>query len=309
MKRIYSIGGGKGGSGKSFVAASLGTLLARQGKKVVLVDLDLGAPNLHTLLVQKAPQTDLDAFISKKTKRLENVAVQTTITDLYLISSTKCSLEIANLFYTQKMKLINAIRSLPFDYVLLDLGPGTHYNTLDFFLIGSEGIFVTTPEPTAIENTFIFVKSLYLRRLKQLLKETKLWHILQREMGELLKRGLNSPLELIDLLEKKDPRSKEIIEKKIAGLRFKLIMNKFRGYVDQNLGHQITDVCNRHLYPNFSCLGNVSYDSRVYEAIFNRHIFVLKYPYTKGAVDLQNITKSLLDDPDEAVDLTRMYHE
>ena len=133
MKRIYSIGGGKGGSGKSFIAASLGILLAKQGKSVVLVDLDLGASNLHTLLGQRVPQRGLDAFIDKTTSSLEDVALPTTIPNLYLINSTKCSLEIANLFYAQKLKVINAIKNLPFAYVLLDLGPGIHFNTLDFF--------------------------------------------------------------------------------------------------------------------------------------------------------------------------------
>jgi flagellar biosynthesis protein FlhG len=47
-RRIWSIGGGKGGIGKSLLAASLGTQLARMGKRVVLVDADLGGANLHT---------------------------------------------------------------------------------------------------------------------------------------------------------------------------------------------------------------------------------------------------------------------
>lgn len=55
MPAIYSIGGGKGGVGKSFVTASLGALLAGGGKSVALVDLDLGASNLHTFLGLPAP--------------------------------------------------------------------------------------------------------------------------------------------------------------------------------------------------------------------------------------------------------------
>ena len=50
MTRIYAIGGGKGGSGKSFLAANFGVLFARQGHHTVLVDLDLGGSNLHSLL-------------------------------------------------------------------------------------------------------------------------------------------------------------------------------------------------------------------------------------------------------------------
>ena len=296
MKHIYSIGGGKGGSGKSFIAASLGIMLAKQGKKVLLVDLDLGASNLHTLLDQKVPERGLDGFIDKKVNKLEDVVLSTTIRNLYLISSTRCSLEIANLYYAQKIKLINAIKNLPFDYILLDLGPGTHYNTLDFFLIGLEGFFVATPEPTAIENTFIFIKAVYLRKLKQALKEANMWHIYQEEVAKLSRGKLKSPLELINILVQRDTEKGKIFEDVISSLKFRLILNKFRGQVNENLGEQLADVCNRHLYPNFYFLGNISYDSRVYESIIARNIFIQKYPYTKTVSDLQNVAKSLTEE-------------
>jgi len=293
MKHIYSIGGGKGGSGKSFIAVSLGVLLAKQGKRVVLLDLDLGASNLHTILGQKIPQKGLDGFIDKTTSNLEEVAESTTIPNLYLISSTRCSLEIANLFHAQKLKLINAIKNLPFDYVLLDLGPGTHFNTLDFFLIAPEGLFVATPEPTAIENTFIFMKSVYLRRLKHALKQAKMWHICQEEIAKLSRGTLKSPLELIDILVRKDPEKGKMFKDVLSRLKFRLILNKFRGQVNENLGEQLVEVCNRHLYPGFDFLGNISYDSRVYESIIARNIFIRKYPYTKTVSDLQNMVRSL----------------
>ena len=294
MKHIYSIGGGKGGSGKSFIAASLGISLANQGKEVVLVDLDLGASNLHTLLGQKIPQCGLDGFIEKRTSALEDVVQPTTVRNLYLISSTKCSLEIANLYYAQKIKLINAIKSLPFEYILLDLGPGTHYNTLDFFLIALEGLFVATPEPTAIENTFIFVKAVYLRKLKQALKEARMWHIYREEMAKLSIGTLKSPLDLISILVQRDPVKGKVFEGLLNSLNFRLILNKFRGQINVNLGEQLVDVCNRHLYPNFYFLGNISHDTRVYDSIVARNIFIQKYPYTKTVSDLQTMTKNLM---------------
>jgi len=303
MKRVYSIGGGKGGSGKSFIATSLGVLLAKQGKRVVLVDLDLGASNLHTLLGQKIPQKGLDAFIDKETRNLEDLALPTTIPNLHLISSTKCSLEIANLFYAQKVKLISAINNLPFDYILLDLGPGTHFNTLDFFLIAPEGLFVATPEPTAIENTFNFIKSVYLRKLKLALKQTNMWYVFKEEIAKLSRGTLKSPMELVDVLVQRESEKGKLFEDLLKRLKFKLILNKFRGQVTENLGEQLVDVCNRHLYPSFEFLGNISYDSRVYEAIVARHIFIRKYPYTKTVSDLQTMAKTLTEKRQQPAEL------
>ena len=92
MRRIYSIGGGKGGSGKSFIAASLGILLAKRGKRVVLVDLDLGASNLHTLLGQRIPEKGLDVYIDKTASCLEEVALATTIPNLATGGSTRAGM-------------------------------------------------------------------------------------------------------------------------------------------------------------------------------------------------------------------------
>ena len=303
MRRIYSIGGGKGGSGKSFIAASLGIFLAKQGKKVVLVDLDLGASNLHTLLGQRIPQRGLDAFIDKTTNSLEDVALSTTIPNLYLISSTKCSLEIANFFYAQKLKVINAIKNLPFAYVLLDLGPGINFNTLDFFLIATEGLFVATPEPTAIENTFVFIKSIYLRKLKLALKEANMWHICQEEVAKLSKGALKSPLDLINILVGRNLENGTVFKDLLSGLKFSLILNKFRGQVTEDLGEQLVEVCNRHLYPSFDFLGNISYDSRVYESILARNIFIRKYPYTKTVSDLQNMARRLTGEKQQPIQI------
>ena len=113
----------------------------------------------------------LNIFLNKTVTNLENAAVPTMIPNLFLISSFHCYMEIANLFYAQKLKIIDAIKTLPFDYVLLDLGPGTNFNTLDFFLTSKEGILICTPEPTSIENSFRFIKTIYFRKLKQMTKK------------------------------------------------------------------------------------------------------------------------------------------
>ena len=171
MSQIIPIGGGKGGAGKSFVTAGLGALLAKQRKKVLLVDLDLGASNLHTMVGLQPPDKGLHNFMDKSATALENTAVPTLIPNLFLISSAQCSMEIANLYYQQKVRIIKAIHKLPYDFVLLDLGAGTSFNTLDFFLASHTGIMVFTPEPTSIENTIRFIRTVYLRKLKILIKK------------------------------------------------------------------------------------------------------------------------------------------
>ena len=292
MPKIYPIGGVKGGVGKSFITASLGTLFANRGKKVVLIDLDLGASNLHTLLGIKNPQAGLDSFLDKKVKKLDSVAFPTDTPNLFFINSMHCSMEIANLFYVQKVKIINAIRTLPFDYIFLDLGPGTNFNTLDLFLTSNQGILVCTPEPTAIENSFRFIKSVYFRKLKQYLKR----HAFESAVKSISVNSNNpifKPPDIIENILKYYPDKENILRKKLSAFNIKFIFNKFRQNLDSRLGDQFETICNRHFYSQFQFLGNVSYDWRVYDSVLSRKLYVNKYPYTQPSIDLKTIADKI----------------
>jgi flagellar biosynthesis protein FlhG len=294
MAEIYPIGGGKGGVGKSFITASLGALIAKWGKNVVLIDLDLGASNLHTLLGMNSPRIGLNSFLNKTVANLEDAAVPTMIPNLFLISSFHCYMEIANLFFAQKLKIIDAIKTLPFDYVLLDLGPGTNFNTLDFFLTSKEGILICTPEPTSIENSFRFIKTVYFRKLKQMMKKNY-FDSAVKDTSTDLNRSRNNPPDIIETVLKYDPEKEALLRNKLSEFKFKLIFNQFRNNVDATLGDQFENICNRHFYSIFEFLGNISYDSRIHDAIFSKILYVHKYPHTQSAADLKKIAIRIMN--------------
>ena len=163
-----------------FLASSLGRLLARSGKKTLLIDLDLGAANLHTMVDVPYPEKCFSDFVTKKIPVLEDTVLGTPFPNLFLISGAHDNLDIANLPYDKKIKTLKAISKLKYEYILLDLGAGTAFNTLDFFLASRNGIFITTPEPTSIENVYrldarhlfppdssLFLPQLILRRWKK----------------------------------------------------------------------------------------------------------------------------------------------
>ncbi len=294
MPTIYPIGGGKGGIGKSFVTACLGSLLAAGGQSVVLVDLDLGASNLHTFLGLAAPDDGLNRFLDKTEPQLERVAVQTHMDRLFLISSNNCSMEIANLFYAQKIKLINAVRQLPFDVVLLDLGAGTHFNTLDFFLVSEGGIFICTPEPTSIENAFRFIKAVYLRKLKQIVKDNDFDPVTKAVVADKRANGLKAD-NVIDIVAKTDPAHALLLQEEIGRFRFSMILNQFRRSANSALGDKITAVCNRHFYSPFAFLGRVDFDEGVIDAIYTRKPYIDNYPDGAAARQLKQISRRLLE--------------
>jgi flagellar biosynthesis protein FlhG len=294
MAQIYAIGGGKGGSGKSFLAANFGVLFAREGHNTVLVDLDLGGSNLDSLLGFRQVKKGLNSYLNRSVSDLSEAAIPTGIPNLHLISSQDCSLEIGNLFYAQKMKIINAIRKLPFDKVFIDLGAGSNYNVLDFFLSAHEGIFVFTPEPTSLQNTVRFIKAVYLRKVKQILKQYA-FNKVSKELAEESEAGLiRSPLDVVDRVMTKDQDRGKLLEKELGKLVFKLVLNQYRKHIDETLGCKIEKVCNRHFYAGFQFVGNITHDERVHNSVLAKTIFANKYPYTSTSTDLKQAAEMML---------------
>ncbi|HEY6876401.1 MAG TPA: P-loop NTPase [Polyangiales bacterium] len=160
---IWAIAGGKGGVGKSVVAANLAVSVARRGLRCLLIDADLGGGNQHTLFGIEKPRTTLDAFLQGEEKELASVAAQTRFHGLSLVFAASDALGSANPKHSQKQKFIRHVRRADADVVILDLGAGTSFNTLDLFLIARVQLVVTTPELTAIQNAYGFIKCAHAR--------------------------------------------------------------------------------------------------------------------------------------------------
>ncbi len=294
-RHIYAIGGGKGGTGKSFITSSLGTVLAQHGKRVLLVDLDLGASNLHTFLALGKPQISLKQYLNKEVSDITDVVLKTTQPNLSIISSSKCSLEIANLYYAQKVKLLRAIDKLNYDYIFIDLGSGTHFNTLDFFLVSNQGILITTPEPISIENMFRFIKSIYLRKLRAVFKDYGLNTICREYLNSIKDSQMISFSDIMNFVKQYDTKNDTKIENRIKDHKIGLILNQFRWQVDKNFGQKITNICNKHLYFSYYFLGNISSDSKIGDANMKNKVFVNDYYYSKAAAEIHTIARAVAD--------------
>jgi flagellar biosynthesis protein FlhG len=170
-KAIFAVAGGKGGVGKSIFATALGVNLATAGHSVALVDLDLGAANLHTYLgIIKQTPTIAD-FILKKVSSLEELLLETSMQNLRIISGAEFVPGMANPAHWMKLKIVRHITALPADYIIIDLGAGVHFNTLDFFGMSDRGIVVTAPEPGAVMNAYSFIKAALFRKLQGIFKK------------------------------------------------------------------------------------------------------------------------------------------
>lgn len=295
MAHVWPIGGGKGGSGKSFITSSLGRLSAELGKKTLIIDLDLGAANLHTLVGVPEPKKGFSDFIRKKIPLLQDTVVETPSENLYLISGAHDNFDVANLPYEQKLKTLRAIAKLDFDRILLDLGAGTSFNTLDFFLISQNGIFITTPEPTSVENVYRLIRSIYFRRIRYCFNITDFKEMeveADRQFGE---GSYNKPDCLMKVIARTDPEKYVQLKNEFSAFRFKLIINQVRKHDNISLGLQMSRMVEKHLGLNMEFWGNVAYDDHVHDAICQQVSFMERYPYTKTASDLRELGKHIVE--------------
>jgi flagellar biosynthesis protein FlhG len=164
--RIVTVGGGKGGVGKSLVALNLAAALAQEGHRVVIADMDLGAANQHLLLGILHPGPGLQALLDKSVPEAKQCLVDTQVPNLRLLPGTSGVLGAANLAHAQKVLLLRRLRALEADIVVVDVGAGVGYNALDFFDLGVRKLIVTSPQVTALHDAYAFLKSAVLRLLR-----------------------------------------------------------------------------------------------------------------------------------------------
>jgi len=292
--RIWAIGGGKGGTGKSFIAANLGVLLAEKALSTNLVDADLGAPNLHTFLGIRAPVPNLGDFLHRKGVRLDQVVISTPESSLRLVAGPTKALFGNNLKYFQKQKLLNHIRRLKGTITLVDIGAGTAYNNLDFFLLSDVGIVVVTPDPASVENTYHFLKSVAYRTLEAGIRklgiEALLERVIQARYG-----GPDSVPEFLEELSRVDRGSAQILAGALEQRENFLILNKVRSNSSDFLGPSICNVATKVLGISLQFLGTVPWDDRADESLRQLTPHVRLSPNSKTVQALRSIAHNLVE--------------
>ena len=293
QKIIWAIGGGKGGSGKSFVAANVGICLSKMGARVILIDADLGGANLHTFLGISPPALSLSDFIKKRISRLQEVLLPTSIPNLQLLTGAQDLLNGADSNSFKRWRLVRSIRGLEGDYILVDLGGGTSLSILDFFLMSDGGILIATPEPTSIENMYRFLKSALYRSLRPLTSSSDVKRVIDRAMDRKNEMGIRTPYDLIETVRKIDGETASRLEKEVGVFQPHLIINQVRSKKDVEIGFSIRSVCQKYLGIHLHYLGYIVYDQEVNLSIRQRTPLVLGNPQSKAAQCISEIASRL----------------
>jgi len=157
--RVIAVTSGKGGVGKSNIVVNLGLTLARQGRKVLLIDADLGLANLDILL-GLTPRYTISDLLSLR-KSLSDILVEGP-GGLKILPASSGIPEMADLDEYQKMFLLNELDNFSesLNIVLIDTGAGISKNVLFFNIAALERIVVANNEPTSITDAYALIKIL-----------------------------------------------------------------------------------------------------------------------------------------------------
>jgi flagellar biosynthesis protein FlhG len=291
-KVIWAIAGGKGGTGKSFLSANLAIALSVERGDIVAIDADLGGPNLHTLLGVRENGRDLGDFVRNQVDRLEDIALPTSFPGLRLVRGSENTLFLANLNHYKKLKLIRQIKSLPANGVVIDLGTGSAYNTLDLFMTASPGILVVTPEPTAVENAYLFLKSCALRVLRAYARYFGIPDF-EEKVSQGLEHSSSTLMSFMENLAASDGSAGQVLSAALNNFKVYLVVNKARDRKDNHLGRSIVDVVRKYFLIDMDLLGTIPYDERVHWSLRKFSPFLFEHPESAVSQAIRSMAERL----------------
>jgi len=279
--RIIPIASGKGGVGKSLIAANLAIAFAQAGQRVILADLDLGASNLHLVLGYQSPKAGIGTFLNDTRSDFNAVIADTDVRGLRFIPGDTEIPGTANLKSSQLKALVKRFFALKddTDILILDLGAGTHQSILDFFLLSGQGIVVSAPAVTAVLNAYIFLKNSVFRMMSTIFDKGS---AARAFLEQARKDGSGSQKlyipKLLPQIQQIDPPSHKKFIERMANFHPRLIMNLIDDPKDADVAMKIRRSCEEYLDLKIEHLGIVYRDTLQDTALSSRLPILLYKP-------------------------------
>ncbi|OHD12617.1 MAG: ATP-binding protein [Spirochaetes bacterium GWB1_48_6] len=300
--QIIPIASGKGGVGKSLLAANLAIALAQNGKKVILADLDLGGSNLHLILGLRSLPQGIGTFFTTSSVKFKDLLVKTDVPNLLFIPGDSEIPGMANLKPAQKRSLITELKSLDAEFLIIDLGAGTGSNTIDLFLMSSHGIIVTTPTLTSTLNAYFFLKNSIFRILDTSFKKGS-WasnHLKMLTTGASIQK-IYVP-RFLDLVKKEDPESYQAYRAHVEYFQPRLVFNMLEDPKDVEKAAKVRRSTKEYLGLDLEHLGVIFRDELQDIALGSRLPIILYKPQSLLSQAIYRIADKLIqfDRADEA---------
>ena len=276
--QILPIASGKGGVGKSLLSANLAIALGQAGKKVVLADLDLGASNLHLALGHNVKNNSIGTYLTDKSS-FQSIIEPTEYDNVSFIAGDSQIPGLTTLKAAQKTKLLRNFHSIDADFLILDLGAGTHQIILDMFLQSPQGILVTAPTVTATLDGYLFLKNSVFRLLNTTYKRGSAGHqyLEQLKTNSDAMKSIYIP-KLVDQLSVVDPVNTGLFKTRMNQFKPRLVMNMIDDPKDADRAQRIRNSCSQYLGMDLEYLSLMYRDQLQDKALSSRLPVIIYKP-------------------------------
>ena len=292
--QIIPIASGKGGVGKSLLSANLAITLGQAGKKVVLADLDLGASNLHLVIGQSSPKKGIGTFLTGESS-FEEIIQPTEYENVSFIAGDSEIPGLSSLKIFQKNNLIKKFQSLDCDYLIIDLGAGTHLTILDLFLLSPQGIVVTAPTVTATLNGYLFLKNAVFRLMASSFKKNSpAAQYMKKLKGDSASLQRLYIPKLIEAIREIDPESAKVFSERMSQFHPRLVMNMIDEPKDADKALKIRRSCQQYLGLDVESLGVMYRDSLQDKALSSRLPVIIYKPNAVISQAIYRIAEKVL---------------
>jgi flagellar biosynthesis protein FlhG len=287
-KRVIAVSGSKGGAGKTVLTVNLGIYLSTLGRTTLVVDADRSGAHLHTLIGVPPVLPSQVAFQPV----LPPLKIEpTSVPGLFFLNGGVAEGNAGQARPRTRKELFDALPAIDCDYVVLDLGAGIEPELVDAFLAADVALYVTVPEPAAVEGSYRFVRAWYLRRLLALADSPERRQELSGLADEL--GGLPVPRELAEALEVDEhPLAGEARRTLAQPLHF--VVNQARVRADLELGESMRSAAWQRLGVQLDYLGYVDYDDTVWACVRERQPLLVKNPGTKASKNIEKLARRVV---------------
>lgn len=308
MGIMLPVASGKGGVGKSVFATNLAIALAELGKTIVLADMDLGGANLHTLLGIKNRHAGIGGLVYRTEPSVESLVMETGIPRLFFIPGDTLLPGTANMEFFMKRKIIRGLSTLPADYVIMDLGAGSSYNIVDFFLTSASGIVVTMPEVTAVLNAYSFLKTALFRALfRSFPAKSAERHMIVEFVSKRLEGSGDSFPALQGRLAEAFPDTAPAAIAGLLSIYPRVVLNMGKSSRDLAVGARLRDITSRNLGIPIEYIGFAPRDEAVPRSIVERKPVLIARPNSPYAITVRAIARRIAETPMPAA--PRLYQD
>jgi flagellar biosynthesis protein FlhG len=287
--RLFVVGGGSGGVGKSLIASNLAVYFAQLGRSVVLVDADARGAGLHATFGLPASSSTF-TLAQPFADGLVDTAVQGLRLLRFPHEVTTFALALRG---TRAERFLARLRELPAELVVVDVGAGATPFALHLLAAADLPLLVTAPDPSSVEALYRFLRAAYRMRLKSVLAQTE--NRRRYGLGLLAELpGLPPPFEFVTTLQRRDRALQALAEDELRSMRFGHVISGARHRADAELSSWMSSIVFAHYGMSLEDFGTIEHDDTVWISARKQQPLLVDNPAGKASRQIERLARRIL---------------